>query len=131
MFRTEYYRFQKGESSVVLVGHDHAKDLLLHCDYTSENQRQRLHILLDFTLTKEDIIRQCSRTHRCGQKQEPVYYMISSDLPSDKKLVYDMAKYFADLGACIQVSHDYIIVILSQCALFCMYVFLVHYIICR
>ena len=70
-----------------------------HADNTAENQRKRIHYILQPGWQADKAVQGFGRTHRTNQAQEPHYVLPTTNLKAQKRFVSSIARRLDQLGA--------------------------------
>ena len=70
-----------------------------HASNEVQNQRQRHHYLLQPGWQADKAVQGLGRTHRTNQRQAPIYHLLQTDLPAEKRFISSIARRLDQLGA--------------------------------
>lgn len=100
----EMERFQKGEVHVAIVSNIASTGFNLHS--TTENRDRRLHITMEVGWAPELLLQQLGRTHRSGQQQPPIYFILGSSIHGEQRYMSSMGRRLRHAGAVCQVHES-------------------------
>lgn len=86
----------KGGKDIAIISESASTGISLHCE---NNNKKRLHIILQLPWSAEKALQQLGRTHRSNQTQPPEYLMLFTDLAGEKRLISCISNRISMLGA--------------------------------
>ncbi len=92
-------QFNSGELDVVILNRSGATGISLHASETFIDQRPRHMIILQPAGDINQVMQMFGRINRTGQVELPIYTMLMSDLPAEKRPGAVLAKKMASLNA--------------------------------
>ena len=94
--------FQRDEIRVALLSAKGGTAISLHA---LPGHRRRLHLLLELPWSAEALEQQCGRTHRTNEASPPLYRVVTTDVPVDKRVAQVVARRMHHLGALSRGDH--------------------------
>jgi hypothetical protein len=68
--------------------------------------RPRMHITVELPWSAEQLVQQCGRAHRAGETHRPSYVVLTTDVPSELRVIATVASRLQDLGALRDADRD-------------------------
>lgn len=99
-------RFQKGEVRVAIVSNIASTGFELHSDVDARNKERRVHITMEFGWAPQLLLQQLGRTHRSGQKEPPIYFILGSSIHGEQRFMSCMGRRLRQAGAVCKVGRN-------------------------
>lgn len=103
--KLDLQRFQDGLSDVLIFSGAGATGISLHA--TTQARKRRMHFFLELPWSPEAFVQQCGRTHRVGELLPPLYRLVISDVPADKRICQVMSRRLCKLNALSKGDRHY------------------------
>lgn len=97
--RADAEAFQADKKDVLIFSGAGGTGYSFHADNTAENQRKRIHYILQPGWRADAAVQGFGRTHRTNQAQEPHYVLPTTNLKAQKRFVSSIARRLDQLGA--------------------------------
>jgi antirestriction protein ArdC len=97
--RADAEAFQSDRKSVLVFSGAGGTGYSFHADNTAENQRRRIHYILQPGWSAPGAVQGFGRTHRTNQASSPHYVLPTTDLAAQKRFVSSIARRLDQLGA--------------------------------
>lgn len=91
--------FQNNKKSILIFSGAGGTGYSFHADNTAENQRKRVHYILQPGWQADKAVQGFGRTHRTNQAVEPHYVLPTTNLKAQKRFVSSIARRLDQLGA--------------------------------
>jgi antirestriction protein ArdC/phage/plasmid primase-like uncharacterized protein/predicted RNA methylase len=91
--------FQNNKKDILIFSGAGGTGYSFHADNTAENQRKRIHYILQPGWQADRAVQGFGRTHRTNQAQEPHYVLPTTNLKAQKRFVSSIARRLDQLGA--------------------------------
>lgn len=91
--------FQAGKKRILIFSDAGGTGFSFHADKTANNQQKRMHYLLQPGWRADKAVQGFGRTHRTNQDSAPHYYLVTTDLPAQKRFISSIARRLDQLGA--------------------------------
>jgi antirestriction protein ArdC/phage/plasmid primase-like uncharacterized protein len=91
--------FQANKKDILIFSGAGGTGYSFHADNTAENQRKRIHYILQPGWRADSAVQGFGRTHRTNQAQEPHYVLPTTNLKAQKRFVSSIARRLDQLGA--------------------------------
>ena len=91
--------FQANKKDILVFSGAGGTGYSFHADNTAENQRKRIHYILQPGWRADAAVQGFGRTHRTNQAQEPHYVLPTTNLKAQKRFVSSIARRLDQLGA--------------------------------
>ena len=102
MVESEKEAFQRDDIHVALLSASGGTAISLHA---LPGHRRRLHLLLELPWSAEELEQQCGRTHRTNEASVPLYRMVTTAIPADKRVAQVVTRRMHHLGALSRGDH--------------------------
>lgn len=102
MINNEIEKFQNDDIHVALLSARGGTGISLHAH---RGHRRRLHLILELPWSAEAFEQQCGRTHRADEASPPLYRVVTTDVPIDKRVAHMVVKRMHRLGALSRGDH--------------------------
>ncbi|MGO9566162.1 MAG: strawberry notch-like NTP hydrolase domain-containing protein, partial [Desulfomonilaceae bacterium] len=96
---TDAESFQNNNKDILIFSGAGGTGYSFHADNTAENQRKRIHYILQPGWQADKAVQGFGRTHRTNQAQEPHYVLPTTNLKAQKRFVSSIARRLDQLGA--------------------------------
>ena len=96
---TDAESFQNNKKDILIFSGAGGTGYSFHADNTAENQRKRIHYILQPGWQADKAVQGFGRTHRTNQAQEPHYVLPTTNLKAQKRFVSSIARRLDQLGA--------------------------------
>ena len=90
--RAEIAAFQGDKKQVLVFSMAGGTGASYHADLRAQNQRTRMHYVMQAGWVADGAIQGFGRTHRTNQKQPPQYVLFSTNLPGHKRFISSIAR---------------------------------------
>ncbi|HLP81865.1 MAG TPA: strawberry notch family protein, partial [Nitrosomonas sp.] len=97
--RSDAEAFQANKKDILIFSGAGGTGYSFHADNTAENQRKRIHYILQPGWRADSAVQGFGRTHRTNQAQEPHYVLPTTNLKAQKRFVSSIARRLDQLGA--------------------------------
>ena len=97
--RADAEAFQNDKKDILIFSGAGGTGYSFHADNTAENQRKRIHYILQPGWQADKAVQGFGRTHRTNQAQEPHYVLPTTNLKAQKRFVSSIARRLDQLGA--------------------------------
>jgi antirestriction protein ArdC/phage/plasmid primase-like uncharacterized protein len=97
--RADAEAFQANKKDILIFSGAGGTGYSFHADNTAENQRKRIHYILQPGWRADSAVQGFGRTHRTNQAQEPHYVLPTTNLKAQKRFVSSIARRLDQLGA--------------------------------
>lgn len=97
--RADAEAFQADKKDILIFSGAGGTGYSFHADNTAENQRKRIHYILQPGWRADAAVQGFGRTHRTNQAQEPHYVLPTTNLKAQKRFVSSIARRLDQLGA--------------------------------
>ena len=97
--RADAEAFQNNKKDILIFSGAGGTGYSFHADNTAENQRKRIHYILQPGWQADKAVQGFGRTHRTNQAQEPHYVLPTTNLKAQKRFVSSIARRLDQLGA--------------------------------
>lgn len=97
--RADAEAFQNNKKDILVFSGAGGTGYSFHADNTAENQRKRIHYILQPGWRADSAVQGFGRTHRTNQAQEPHYVLPTTNLKAQKRFVSSIARRLDQLGA--------------------------------
>jgi antirestriction protein ArdC/phage/plasmid primase-like uncharacterized protein len=97
--RADAEAFQNNKKDILIFSGAGGTGYSFHADNTAENQRKRVHYILQPGWRADSAVQGFGRTHRTNQAQEPHYVLPTTNLKAQKRFVSSIARRLDQLGA--------------------------------
>ena len=97
--RADAESFQNDKKDILIFSGAGGTGYSFHADNTAENQRKRIHYILQPGWQADKAVQGFGRTHRTNQAQEPHYVLPTTNLKAQKRFVSSIARRLDQLGA--------------------------------
>jgi antirestriction protein ArdC/phage/plasmid primase-like uncharacterized protein/predicted RNA methylase len=97
--RADAEAFQNNKKDILVFSGAGGTGYSFHADNTAENQRKRVHYILQPGWRADSAVQGFGRTHRTNQAQEPHYVLPTTNLKAQKRFVSSIARRLDQLGA--------------------------------
>ena len=97
--KTDAEAFQRSQKDILIFSGAGGTGYSFHADNTAENQRKRIHYILQPGWQADKAVQGFGRTHRTNQAQEPHYVLPTTNLKAQKRFVSSIARRLDQLGA--------------------------------
>ena len=97
--RADAETFQADKKDILIFSGAGGTGYSFHADNTAENQRKRIHYILQPGWRADAAVQGFGRTHRTNQAQEPHYVLPTTNLKAQKRFVSSIARRLDQLGA--------------------------------
>jgi len=91
--------FQADQKRVLIFSGAGGTGYSFHADNTAENQRRRIHYILQPGWSAQGAVQGFGRTHRTNQASAPHYVLPTTDLMAQKRFISSIARRLDQLGA--------------------------------
>jgi antirestriction protein ArdC/phage/plasmid primase-like uncharacterized protein/predicted ABC-type ATPase/proteasome lid subunit RPN8/RPN11/predicted RNA methylase len=91
--------FQSDKKDILVFSEAGGTGYSFHADNTAQNQRKRIHYILQPGWRADKAVQGFGRTHRTNQAQEPHYVLPTTNLKAQKRFVSSIARRLDQLGA--------------------------------
>ncbi len=99
----EIASFQSNKKKIAILSKSGGMGLSLH---DSTGNAQRVHIILEIPWSVEDFLQQLGRVYRANAKSTPKYVVVSSDIPSEKRILFSITKKLKSIGAIVKADRS-------------------------
>lgn len=97
--RADAEAFQNDKKKILVFSGAGGTGYSFHADNTAENQRKRIHYILQPGWRADAAVQGFGRTHRTNQANEPHYVLPTTNLKAQKRFVSSIARRLDQLGA--------------------------------
>lgn len=97
--RADAEAFQSNKKDILVFSGAGGTGYSFHADNTAENQRKRIHYILQPGWRADAAVQGFGRTHRTNQANEPHYVLPTTNLKAQKRFVSSIARRLDQLGA--------------------------------
>jgi antirestriction protein ArdC/phage/plasmid primase-like uncharacterized protein/tRNA G10 N-methylase Trm11 len=97
--RADAAAFQNNKKDILVFSGAGGTGYSFHADNTAENQRKRIHYILQPGWRADGAVQGFGRTHRTNQANEPHYVLPTTNLKAQKRFVSSIARRLDQLGA--------------------------------
>jgi antirestriction protein ArdC/phage/plasmid primase-like uncharacterized protein len=97
--RADAEAFQNNKKDILVFSGAGGTGYSFHADNTAENQRKRIHYILQPGWRADSAVQGFGRTHRTNQAQAPHYVLPTTNLKAQKRFVSSIARKLDQLGA--------------------------------
>ena len=97
--RADAEAFQNDQKKILVFSGAGGTGYSFHADNTAENQRRRIHYILQPGWRADAAVQGFGRTHRTNQANEPHYVLPTTNLKAQKRFVSSIARRLDQLGA--------------------------------
>lgn len=97
--KAEISAFMGDKKNILIFSEAGGTGASYHADRDAENQRQRVHILLQAGWKATSAVQGLGRTHRTNEAHPPEYVLVHTDLQGQKRFISTIARRLAQLGA--------------------------------
>lgn len=97
--RADATAFQANKKDILVFSGAGGTGYSFHADNTAENQRKRVHYILQPGWRADGAVQGFGRTHRTNQATEPHYVLPTTNLKAQKRFVSSIARRLDQLGA--------------------------------
>lgn len=97
--RADAEAFRNNKKDILVFSGAGGTGYSFHADNTAENQRKRVHYILQPGWRADSAVQGFGRTHRTNQAQEPHYVLPTTNLKAQKRFVSSIARRLDQLGA--------------------------------
>ena len=97
--RADAAAFQNNKKNILIFSGAGGTGYSFHADNTAENQRKRVHYILQPGWQADKAVQGFGRTHRTNQAVEPHYVLPTTNLKAQKRFVSSIARRLDQLGA--------------------------------
>lgn len=98
--------FQAGSKRVLVFSDAGGTGFSFHSDANAGNQQQRAHYLVQPGWRAAKAVQGFGRTHRSNEVNEPVYRLMTTDLPAHQRFISTIARRLDQLGALTKGQRD-------------------------
>ncbi len=91
--------FQSDKKDILVFSEAGGTGYSFHADNTAQNQRKRIHYILQPGWRADKAVQGFGRTHRTNQAQDPHYVLPTTNLKAQKRFVSSIARRLDQLGA--------------------------------
>ena len=91
--------FQSDKKDILVFSEAGGTGYSFHADNTAQNQRKRIHYILQPGWRADKAVQGFGRTHRTNQAHEPHYVLPTTNLKAQKRFVSSIARRLDQLGA--------------------------------
>ena len=95
----ETHAFMQGKKSILVFSDAGGTGRSYHADLNAENQKQRVHYLLEAGWRADNAIQGLGRTHRTHQASAPIFRPVATDVAGEKRFLSTIARRLDTLGA--------------------------------
>jgi hypothetical protein len=99
MTLAEAHDFMQDKRRILIFSDKGGTGRSYHADRTAINQRRRQHYVLQPGWRADKAVQGFGRTHRTNQASAPVFHLVTTDLPGQRRFVSSVARRLDQLGA--------------------------------
>lgn len=104
--RADADAFQSNQKDILIFSGAGGTGYSFHADNAAQNQRKRVHYILQPGWQASAAVQGFGRTHRTNQAQEPHYVLPTTNLKAQKRFVSSIARRLDQLGALTRGQRD-------------------------
>ena len=98
--------FQANKKDILIFSGAGGTGYSFHADNTAQNQRKRIHYILQPGWQADKAVQGFGRTHRTNESSQPHYVLPTTDLHAQKRFVSSIARRLDQLGALTRGQRD-------------------------
>lgn len=98
--------FNDGKKRILVFSQAGGTGFSFHSDRRFKNQEQRVHYIVQPGWSADKAVQGFGRTHRTNQKHAPVYRLVTTDVPAQKRFISSIARRLEQLGALTSGQRD-------------------------
>ncbi|MBA3013972.1 MAG: strawberry notch family protein [Proteobacteria bacterium] len=98
--------FNDGMKRILVFSQAGGTGFSFHSDKRFKNQEQRVHYIVQPGWSADKAVQGFGRTHRTNQKHAPVYRLVATDVPAQKRFISSIARRLEQLGALTSGQRD-------------------------
>lgn len=98
--------FMAGKKRILVFSQAGGTGFSFHSDMASKNQEQRVHYILQAGWSADKAVQGFGRSHRTNQKIPPIYRLVTTDIPAQKRFTSSIARRLEQLGALTSGQRD-------------------------
>ena len=91
--------FMDGKKNILVFSEAGGTGASFHADKTKNNQKQRVHYVLQAGWKADAAVQGFGRSHRSNQAIEPIFKLVTTDLKAQRRFLSSIAKRLDQLGA--------------------------------
>lgn len=98
--------FKDGKKKILIFSQAGGTGFSFHADKRYKNQDQRSHYILQPGWSADRAIQGLGRSHRTNQSSTPIYRLVTTDIPAQKRFISSIARRLEQLGALTSGQRD-------------------------
>jgi len=98
--------FKNGKKSILIFSQAGGTGFSFHADRRYKNKAQRVHYVLQPGWSADKAVQGFGRSHRTNQVSAPIYRLITTDIPAQKRFISSVARRLEQLGALTAGQRD-------------------------
>ena len=98
--------FKDGKKRILIFSQAGGTGFSFHADRRYKNQEQRVHYILQPGWSADKAIQGLGRSHRTNQSSTPIYRLVTTDIPAQKRFISSIARRLEQLGALTSGQRD-------------------------
>jgi hypothetical protein len=98
--------FNSGKKRALVFNNAGGTGVSFHSDRRFKNQQRRSHYIIQTDWSANKVVQATGRTHRTNQALTPIYHLVTTDIPAQKRFISSVARRLEQLGALTAGQRD-------------------------